>query len=335
MHLYRLNPTGERYLATSVIETEGLTKDFGRLRGKKRAVNAINLQVEPGQVYGFLGPNGAGKSTTIRMLLNLMHPTSGRALIFGQDPRKAPGVLRRVGSLVEGATFYPYLRAWDNLTVIGRSRGGFDETRARQLLQFVGLIGEEKRRVRTYSTGMKQRLGVATALLHNPDLVILDEPTNGLDPAGIREMRTFIRDLAHKFGKTVFLTSHLLSEVQQTSDYVAIIHLGNIVAEGQIDALLNQRDQLEAEVSSVEQARQALQEKWQVEATATPNLLRINAARNDAPSIVRRLVECNVDVFSLAPLRQSLEDYFLSVIGVPDPAEAVPAAQILGGKPNA
>jgi ABC-2 type transport system ATP-binding protein len=314
-------------LAIPVIQTEGLTKIFGRFRGPKLAVDHLNFQVEPGQVYGFLGPNGAGKSTTIRMMLTLMHPTEGKTLVFGEDPRKKPEVLLRVGSLVEGATFYPYLKGWDNLKVVGRSRGGFDEPRARQLLQFVGLVGSEKVRVRAYSTGMKQRLGIAAALLTNPDLVILDEPTNGMDPAGIREMRQFIRDLAHKYGKTVFLTSHLLSEVQQTSDRVAIINKGKIIVEGQIDELLNQEEQLEVEVGSVEKAKTALQERWQVVPSTIPNepnKLRISASRNDTPSIVRRLVEQNVDIFSITPVRQSLENYFLEVIGeasaTPNPA---------------
>ena len=305
-------------MATPVIETEGLTKIFGRLRSPKLAVDHIHFQVEPGQVYGFLGPNGAGKSTTIRMMLNLMHASDGKALIFGEDPRKKPEILFRVGSLVEGATFYPYLRGWDNLKVVGNSRGGFDETRAKQLLQFVGLVGSERVRVKAYSTGMKQRLGIAAALLNNPDLVILDEPTNGMDPSGIREMRQFIRDLAYKYGKTVFLTSHLLSEVQQTSDRVAIINKGKIVVEGKIEELLNQEEQLEAEVGSMEQAKTALQERWQVAPSTVPNehnKLRIKASRNDTPSIVRRLVEQNVDVFSISPIRQSLEEYFLEVIG--------------------
>lgn len=306
-------------MATPVIETEGLTKIFGRLRGLKLAVDHINFRVEPGQVYGFLGPNGAGKSTTIRMLLNLMHASEGKALVFGEDPRKKPEILLRVGSLVEGASFYPYLRGWDNLKVIGNSRGGFDESRAKQLLQFVGLVGSERVRVKAYSTGMKQRLGIAAALLTNPDLVILDEPTNGMDPAGIREMRQFIRDLAHKYNKTVFLTSHLLSEVQQTSDRVAIINKGRIIVEGQIDELLNQEEQLAAEVDSIDKAKTALQERWQVVASAEPNKLHINASRNDTPSIVRRLVEQNVDIFSITPVRQSLEDYFLEVIGEDTP----------------
>ncbi|MBI5928260.1 MAG: ABC transporter ATP-binding protein [Chloroflexi bacterium] len=324
-------------MATPVIETEGLTKVFGRLRNPKLAVDHIHFRVEPGQVYGFLGPNGAGKSTTIRMILNLMYASEGKALVFGEDPRKKPEVLYRVGSLVEGATFYPYLRGWDNLKVVGNSRGGFDEARAKQLLQFVGLVGSERVRVKAYSTGMKQRLGIAAALLNNPDLVILDEPTNGMDPSGIREMRQFIRDLAYKYGKTVFLTSHLLSEVQQTSDRVAIVNKGKIVVEGRIDELLNQEEELEVEVGSLEKAKTALQERWLVIPSTVPNepnRFRIKATRNDTPSIVRRLVDQNVDVFGIAPVRQSLEDYFLEVTGdAPLPLD--PSSLPVGAKPHA
>lgn len=175
----------------------------------------------------------------------------------------------------------------------------------------MGLVGSERVRVKAYSTGMKQRLGIAAALLNNPDLVILDEPTNGMNPSGIREMRQFIRDLAYKYGKTVFLTSHLLSEVQQTSDRVAIINKGKIVVEGKIEELLNQEEQLEAEVGSMEKAKTALQERWQVAPSTVPNehnKLRIKASRSDTPSIVRRLVEQNVDVFSISPIRQSLKN---------------------------
>jgi ABC-2 type transport system ATP-binding protein len=297
----------------AVILTENLTKAFGRGHNRKVAVNAINLKIERQQVYGFLGPNGAGKSTTIRMLLDLMHPTSGRAVIFGHDPRQKPEILRRVGALVEGATFYPYLKAWDNLMVIGNSQGGFDAQRGQRLLHMVGLTLAAKIRVKNFSTGMKQRLGIAVALLHDPDVVILDEPTNGLDPEGIREMRTFIRDLVHKHGKTVFLTSHLLNEVQQTCDRVAIIHQGNVIREAAIDDLLTETPRLDAEVSSPEKACEALQERWQVQTTEN-GLIQIAASRADAPAIIRRLVEHNVDIFSLTPYRQSLEDVFLNLV---------------------
>lgn len=277
------------------------------------AVQNLNLTVQRGQVYGFLGVNGAGKSTTIRMLLDLMHPTRGRALILGVDPRQEPHILRRVGSLVEGAAFYPYLKGWDNLVVVGNSQGRFDRERAKHLVEQVSLEQAMNVRVKAYSTGMKQRLGIAAALLHNPDVVILDEPTNGMDPTGIHEMRQFIRELAHVHGKTVFLTSHLLGEVQQTCDQLAIIHQGKMIQEGKLTDLLSQKPELDIEVSSAEKAHQLLQERWPVEVIEAGKL-RLEATREDTPSIIRHLMEHEVDIFSIMPRRQSLEDYFLHLI---------------------
>ncbi|MCB9438242.1 MAG: ABC transporter ATP-binding protein [Anaerolineales bacterium] len=305
-------------MSDAVIVTENLTKRFGSRWGResKVAVQGVNLQVTGAQVYGFLGVNGAGKSTTIRMILDLMHPSQGRALVYGKDPRRQPDVLRRVGSLVEGATFYPYLSGWDNLRVIGNSQAQFNQQRATELVERVGLDKAIKVKVRAYSTGMKQRLGIAAALLQDPDLIILDEPTSGMDPAGIREMRRFIRDLAHEQGKTVFLTSHLLSEVQQTCDRLAIINAGQIIQEGALTDLLSQQSLYELDVSDVERTRNALQERWSVIPTENDGLLHINAPRADIPHIIKRLVEQGIDIYSMAPYRQSLEDYFLELVGL-------------------
>ena len=299
-------------MSQPVIQTENLTKVFGRGRKQKIAVRTMNLSVAPRQVYGFLGQNGAGKSTTIRMLLTLMRPTKGRALLLGHNPRNNPAILRRVGWLVEGAAFYPYLSGWQNLEVVGNSHGGFDGKRAHELLELVGLAEAKQVKFRKYSTGMKQRLGIAASLLHDPEVLIFDEPTNGMDPSGIREMRQFIRELAHTHGKTVFLTSHLLGEVQQACDRVAIIHHGQMIQEGSITDLLNQRPQIEAEVSSVDSACDVLKESWTVNITEQ-NHLMIDAQRDDAPEIVRKLVENQIDIFSIKPYQQTLEDYFINL----------------------
>ena len=299
-------------MSQPVIQTENLTKVFGRGRKQKIAVRTMNLSIEPRQVYGFLGQNGAGKSTTIRMLLTLMRPSQGRALLLGQDPRKNPSILRRVGWLVEGAAFYPYLNGWQNLEVVGNSHGGFDGKRANELLELVGLSKAKQVKFRKYSTGMKQRLGIAASLLHNPEVLIFDEPTNGMDPSGIREMRKFIRELAHTHGKTVFLTSHLLGEVQQACDRVAIIHHGQMIQEGAIAELLNQRPQIEVEVSFADVACSVLKENWVVNITEQGQLM-VDATRDDAPEIVRRLVENQIDVFSITPYQQTLEDYFINL----------------------
>jgi ABC-2 type transport system ATP-binding protein len=299
---------------TPIIQTENLTKRFKSLRKPPFfAVDGINLTVNAGQVYGFLGPNGAGKSTTIRLLLNLMRPTDGQVLVFGEDPRKNPLVLRKVGALIEGATFYPYLSAWDNLKVIGLAHGVQNEAEMTSLLNFVGLSGKEKVRVGKFSTGMKQRLGIAATLLHNPELVILDEPTNGMDPMGIREMRTFIRDLAHKHGKTVFVTSHLLDEIQQMADYVSIIHQGKIQTQGTIESLLKSDPWVQIEVSSVDAAISTFKD------LTTERLdgqkMRVKATREQIPDLVRRLVGQGVDIFAINEYQVSLEEFFFEVIG--------------------
>jgi ABC-2 type transport system ATP-binding protein len=297
----------------SAIHIENLTKVFGRGRKQIVAVNSLNLDVEAGQVYGFLGPNGAGKTTTIRMLLDLMFPTAGDAYIYGQHVHREHQVLRRVGALVEGAAFYPFLSARDNLEVLSRTTNQYDSDRIDGLLTQVGLIERAHQRVKGYSTGMKQRLGLAAALLHDPGLLILDEPTNGLDPSGMHEMRGFIRHLADNFGKTIFLSSHLLNEVEQVCDRVAIINHGIIVREGAVKELLSSNTQLRIEATPLDKAASVLQERWPV--MANGQWLTVDAKHEDTPQIVRRLVEQGVDVFQVSSQRQSLEEYFLSVVG--------------------
>ena len=294
------------------IHTENLTKHFGR--GKKRieAVRNVHLTVEPGQVYGFLGPNGAGKTTTIRMLLRLLHPTAGRATIYGQDVERHPEVLRRVGAIVEGASFYNFLSARRNLEVLMRTADRYDPARIDSLLAQVGLAERKHQRVKGYSTGMKQRLGLAAALLGDPDLLILDEPTNGLDPSGMHEIREFIRELATEQGKTIFLSSHLLSEVEQICDRVAIIQRGAIVREGAVSDLLEAKMALRVEARPLEAAVAVLSEDWPVSANAT--WLSVQAAHDDIPAIVRTLVSNNIDIYQITGQRQSLEEYFLSVV---------------------
>ena len=199
----------------------------------------LDLEIQPGQVYGFLGPNGAGKTTTIRMLMDLVRPTRGVVRIFGQDTHRNSQVLKRVGALVEGASFYSYMSGRDNLVVLAHTANNYCPDRIEFLLEQMELSKSAGQPVSNYSLGMKQRLGIAAALLNDPELVILDEPTNGLDPSGIQAMRSFIRDLAEKDGKTVFLSSHLLHEVEQVCDRVAIIHKGSIVREGIVSELLS------------------------------------------------------------------------------------------------
>ncbi len=305
---------------TIAIRTDGLSKTFGRRKSKRiQAVDHLNLEVHAGQVYGFLGPNGAGKSTTIRMLLDLILPSAGDAYIFGQHVRRNHGVLRRVGALVEGAMFYNFLSGRKNLEVLARTANQYDPARIDRLLNQVGLAARATQRVKGYSTGMKQRLGLAAALLGDPDLLILDEPTNGLDPSGMHEIRQFIRQLADEQGKTIFLSSHLLGEIEQVCDRVAIINLGEIVREGAVEDLLSDKTYLRIEAQPLDKASAVLGEHWTV--AKNEHWLTVYAARDDIPQVVRQLVEHEVDVFHVAAERQTLEEYFLSVV-----REAVPHA---------
>lgn len=294
------------------IRITNLSKTFGRRRKRIEAVKHVTLDIPVGQVYGFLGPNGAGKTTTIRMMLDLIRPTEGDVTIFGQHVRREHGVLRRVGAIVEGAMFYNFLSGRRNLEVLARTANDLNPKRIDALLEQVGLAHRADQRVKGYSTGMKQRLGLAAALLGDPDLLILDEPTNGLDPEGMHEIRQFIRSLADDHGKTIFLSSHLLGEVEQVCDRVAIINLGEIVREGMVSDLLEGKSRLRVEASPLDRAAAVLGERWAV--SSNGQWLTIDATREDAPYLVRRLVEQGVDVYQVASQRQTLEEYFLSVV---------------------
>lgn len=237
-----------------VLQTFDLTKQYGPVR----AVAGIDLPVYRGELFGFLGPNGAGKTTTIGMALGLIHPTVGHVELFGEPVspgRVAP--LRRVGALVGAPSFVPYFSARRNLQLVARLYPDVGAARIEEVLHLVGLAQAADRPVKGYSTGMKQRLGLAAALVHSPELIILDEPTNGLDPAGMREVRDLLRGLADN-GTTVFLSSHLLHEVEQTCDRVAVLKQGQIVAQGRVGELLGRRQVVRVRVPSPAAAREAL-----------------------------------------------------------------------------
>jgi ABC-2 type transport system ATP-binding protein len=217
-----------------VLRTRQLSKRYG----ERLAVDGLNLEVRRGEVFGFLGPNGAGKTTTIRMALGLVTPTAGSVEILGQDvATNRAAILPRVGALIETPALYPYMSGRDNLRAVAAVLGGVAPERIDAVLQLVGLAGRQRDRVRTYSLGMKQRLGVAIALLTDPALLVLDEPANGLDPAGIVEMRDLMRQLASE-GKTVFISSHVLTEVRQICTRVAIINFGRLITETTVDELV-------------------------------------------------------------------------------------------------
>ncbi|THV30034.1 ABC transporter ATP-binding protein [Glycomyces paridis] len=293
-----------------IVSTDRLTKHYGG----RAAVDGISLGVRRGEVYGFLGPNGAGKTTTLRMLLGLVRPTSGTASVHGLAPG-SPDALRRTGSLIEGPGFFPYLSGVDNLLVVARYRGlgRYDVDEA---LDRVELTSRGKDRFRTYSLGMKQRLGVAAALLGRPDLLILDEPTNGLDPAGMASMRRLIHDLSDD-GQTVLLSSHLLAEVQQCCDRVGVVVEGRLSYEGTVAELRGAR-MLEVRAEPVDRAVRAVKAATGAALDLTEDgdgrtVLTGDADGVDVPAAIRGLVAEGVDVHAVAIRERSLEDVFLTM----------------------
>jgi ABC-2 type transport system ATP-binding protein len=296
-------PNSDEY----AVVTEGLTKRYGQIT----AVDRINLRVGRGEVYGFLGPNGAGKTTTLRMLLGLVRPTSGTATVLGASPGSPDGV-SRLGALVESPGFYPFLSGRDNLVVMARHSGS-PTTEIDGLLEEVGLSTRADDRFAAYSQGMKQRLGIAAALLGDPDLVILDEPTNGLDPAGMTEMRSFIRRLRHR--STVVLSSHLMHEVEQTCDRVGIISEGRLVREGTIDELRGSF-MLRVVVHPLAEAEALLSSLDAVESVGRADgALWLRTHPDRVAGINRVLVEGGLEVSELAVEQPSLEKVFLELTG--------------------
>ena len=295
-----------------VIETHHLTKRYGEIL----AVDDLSLKVPNGGVFGLLGPNGSGKTTTIGMLLSLVWPTSGPINLFGDaSPGVHRQVLRRIGATVETPSFYPYLSGRANLRffrAIG-SRAAADEID--RLLKLVELAGAADRPFRTYSLGMKQRLGVAYALLGDPELVFLDEPTNGLDPAGVAEVRELVRRLGSG-GRTVILSSHLLSEVQQVADHVAILSKGRLIVQGNVDELLRAQEAVRLRTTNDTLAREILSTLPAVEKiTAENGALLVVTPPEQAWELTRALAGHDVFVAEMGPVQASLERYFLEVTG--------------------
>ena len=284
--------------------------------GKRLAVDHLDLQVDRGELFGFLGPNGAGKTTTIRMALGLVAPTNGSMEILGFEVRhNRAKVLPRVGALVEAPALYGYMSGRNNLRAIGDLLGGVGERRIDEVLQIVSLKGRDKDKVKTYSMGMKQRLGLAIALLNDPDLLILDEPANGLDPAGIVEMRDLLRGLAAG-GKTVFISSHVLSEVQQICTRVAIINHGRLVRVAPVAELLDAPGEFEIKVDAPDDLVAALRlQPWGQEARVEHGLVITRAPEGRGRSLIAFLVQNGHNPDSVSERQRDLEDIFLSLTG--------------------
>ncbi|MGH8890579.1 MAG: ATP-binding cassette domain-containing protein [Acidothermaceae bacterium] len=302
--------------STLAISTTGLTRRFG----SHVAVNDVNLEVPRGAVFGFLGPNGSGKTTTIRLLLGLMAPHAGSVKILGgQMPASAPDVLTRVGTLVEGPAFHPYLTGVENLRRLDEFDASTDprtsKQRVRAALDRVGLTAAAKKNYRHYSLGMKQRLGIAAALLRPRDLLILDEPTNGLDPQGTREVRNLVRELAAD-GATVLVSSHLLAEIEQVATHVGIMSAGHLLRQGSLaDVLQVAQAQIRIETTELNDAIRVLDHLGLTVAERAPGYLL--AAMNDIPAerINAALVTAGVPVRGLRVERPALEDFFVQLTG--------------------
>ncbi|HEY6285872.1 MAG TPA: ABC transporter ATP-binding protein [Ktedonobacteraceae bacterium] len=294
---------------TLAIETMGLSKHFGQ----HRAVDTLDLAIHQGSVFGFLGPNGAGKTTTIRMLLGLIRPTSGGGRILGHEIiRERAAILPHIGAIVESPAFYPYLSGRDNLRALGRTVGHEDMHRIAEVLDQVGLADRARDKVRTYSLGMKQRLAIGAALLNNPQIIFLDEPTNGLDPAGTVEIRELISQLGAS-GHTIFISSHLLHEVEQMCTEVAIINHGKLVTEGRVTGLLRQDTSLlvEAEPLSIVQE---VSERFGVSTQVVgPRSVKVALPPERTPELMTALVRAGAQVYQITAQHSSLEELFLEL----------------------
>lgn len=296
-----------------IIEVKSLTKSYKNLL----AVDSLDLNVYKGDIFGFLGPNGAGKSTTIRMLLTLIKPESGTINLFGKSLKnERKPILSKIGALVENADFYKYLSAYKNLEILSRiSAKVITKKRIMEVLDIVGLTARSSSKVKTYSHGMKQRLGIAQTLLHDPDLIILDEPTTGLDPQGMKEIRDLVVHLCKEENKTIFLSSHILSEVEQIANRMSIINKGKTVVEGNVQDLLQATElKVTFEVRESETAKNFINNSaWSGKLESVNNGKMIfKLATEEIAELNKFLVNNNISVNAVIPKR-SLEEYFLKI----------------------
>jgi ABC-type multidrug transport system ATPase subunit len=296
-----------------IIEIKNLSKEFREVK----AVNQLNLSVYRGDVFGFLGPNGAGKSTTIRMLLSLINPTEGTIKIFGKSLKKDRiSILRRIGAIVEKPDFYGYLSAYKNLEILGRISGS--DIPGKRIMEVLELVGLEKRfnsKVKTYSHGMKQRLGLAQSLLHDPDLIILDEPTTGLDPQGMKEIRDLIIHLSRDRQKTLFLSSHILYEVELVANRMIIINKGKTVVEGRVGELLNtNKMKVTFQVNDSDKAKSILAGTSYINdlESIVNNTMIFTLESEEIAPLNKYLIENKISVSAVIPTK-SLEEYFLNI----------------------
>ncbi len=298
--------------STPVILCKSLAKRFG----STQAVDHLDLTVGQGDVFGFLGPNGAGKSTTMRMLVGLIQPNSGRCEIFGHDCwSQHVEAVRDVGGLIEDPAVYKYLSGRDNLRILANMGRNRTTAEIDEALDIVGMTSRAKDKVKNYSHGMKQRLAVALAIVGKPKLVLLDEPTNGLDPQGMREVRDLIRNLATEHGMTIFLSSHLLNEVEQVCNRVAVVNKGRVVETGLVSELLSATDLCRVTVGNAPQAAEVVSKMTDATVKGSADsMLTVALTGIDSAELNRRLVQAGVAVRALVPVKTSLEDIYMRIM---------------------
>jgi len=306
----------------SLLRVNCLSKSFGAFV----AVNDLSFTVHKGDVFGFLGQNGAGKSTTIRMMLSLIRPTSGEIEFFGKNLQVYRNdILQQVGAVIERPDLYKYLSAYDNLNLFAKMSGlKLSKSTLLEQLDLVGLADRSESKVKTFSQGMKQRLGIAVALVHDPEFIILDEPTNGLDPQGIAAMRNLILKLSHERGKTILVSSHLLSEIEIIANRMLIVHKGKKIVEGEVKTLLDpSKTMVSIETTNNQFAFEQLnQSEWNQKLIMNDYQIQLETSKNDIPKIIRFLSDKNIDIQLIQP-RHSLEDYFLKLTNTESHADAV------------
>lgn len=298
-----------------VIETVGLTKQYGMQFG----ANNLSLHVPKGKIYGLLGRNGAGKTTTMRMLLNLIRPTSGTIQLFGKDYLENPNkIYRKIGSIIESPGFYENLTGQENLQILARLRGQHRKDSVQQALEIVGLDIENRKVFSNYSMGMKQRLGIAAAIMHEPELLILDEPINGLDPIGIHEIRKFLLSLCKEKGVTILISSHVLDEIEQIADMIGVMHEGRLIEEVYMNELRRRnRQYVEFEVSDVNTAAMLLERLFDTSdyEVCDDKTIRVFDRIEQRGEITRQFVQKDILVTKVQISSEKLEDYFSALIG--------------------
>ncbi len=294
-------------MGKKVLELKNVSKSFG----KRKIIDNLNLEVEEGEIYGFLGPNGSGKTTTIKMILRLINSDSGEIKVNGYDTKKQfEKAMECIGAIVENPDLYKYMSGIDNLRLHARIRN-IDEKRIKEVLELVELKGREKDKVGKYSLGMKQRLGLALTLLHRPKVLILDEPTNGLDPAGIKKLRDILKEISHKEGVAVFVSSHILSEMQLMCDRVAVLDNGKIVKVEKISDTNEEKEEaVEIKVRKTEKAVKILKEEFNLDVKLENNKINITVRTEELPEVIKKLAIADTEIQLVIPKEHTLEDIF-------------------------